>query len=121
VLQEFLDQYALQHPFTAFPTRDVEGRVDGLIALSQLKQVPGEQRNGVRVRDVMWTLDQVPTARAGEPLTALLERMGGSAASRALVFDGDRLVGIVSPNDVSRAMQMAALRHPTSGALRPSF
>jgi Zn-dependent protease len=121
VIQEFLDQYALHHPFTAFPVRDFDGRVDGLVALSQVKTVPAERRNAVRVRDVMWPLDQVATARADEPLTDLLERMNNHAASRALVFDADRLVGIVSPTDVSRMVQVAALRHGGGGPLPQSF
>lgn len=112
VLQEFLDHYALRHHFTTFPVRDFEGRVDGLVALSQVKLA--ERRHAVQVRDVMWKLDEVPVARPDEPLLDLLERMNGLPATRALVFDADHLVGIVSPSDVSRMLQVAALRRPAA-------
>jgi CBS domain-containing protein len=52
----------------------------------------------------------VPTARADEQLTALLERMNRYQVNRALVFDDGRLVGIVSPADVARMVQLASLR-----------
>ena len=86
------------------------GAVFILVALARVRTVPAERRNAVRVRDVMWPLAEVPVARPDEPLTDLLERMNHHPGTRALVFDADRLVGIVSPADVSRMMQVAALR-----------
>jgi Zn-dependent protease/CBS domain-containing protein len=112
VVQEFLDHYAMQHPFTTFPVRDFDGRVDGLVALSQVKLAAATHRQMLRVRDVMWRLDQVAAARPDEPLLDLLERMNAHPATRALVFDADRLVGIVAPSDVSRMLQAAARRGP---------
>jgi|SRR5579884_98846 len=114
VLREFLDGYALRHRFTTFPVRDFAGHVVGLVALSQVKPAAGDSRDAVQVRDVMWPLDQVPTARPDEALTELLERMNAYPATRALVFDAERLVGIVSPSDVSRMLQVAALRRPAA-------
>jgi Zn-dependent protease/predicted transcriptional regulator len=111
VLQEFIDNYAMRYRHTTFPTRDLEGRINGLVSLAQVKLASGD-RKAMRVRDVMWKLDQVPIARPDEPLVDLLERMNRSAATRALVFDGDRLVGIISPADVARILQIAALRNP---------
>lgn len=114
VLQELLDSYATQHRFTSFPVRDFDGRPSGLVMLPQVRTVPAERRRDVRVRDVMWRRDEVPTARADEPLVDLLERMGNLPATRALVLDHDHLLGIVSPSDVARMMQLASLRTPTS-------
>ncbi len=109
VLQEFIDDYAMRYRHTTFPTRDFDGRINGLVSLAQVKAASGDRR-AMRVRDVMWKLDEVPTARPDEPLIELLERMNRYQATRALVFDGDRLAGIVSPADVARILQIAALR-----------
>jgi len=114
VLREFLDQYALRHHFTTFPVRDFEGHVDGLVALAQVRAAGLDGSHPVQVRDVMWRLDEVAAARPDEPLTDLLERMNDHQATRALVFDADRLVGIVSPSDVTRMVQVAALRRPAA-------
>ena len=40
----------------------------------------------------------------------LIEQVARSADGRALVFDGQTLVGIVSPSDVPRAVEHATLR-----------
>ncbi len=53
---------------------------------------------------------QVPSAAAGEPLTTLLERLGrGCGEGRALVLQDGQLVGLVSPSDISRALQHTSL------------
>jgi Zn-dependent protease len=110
VLREFLDAYVMRRHVTSFPVRDFEGHVDGLVTLSQTGLAAPDHGGAQRVRDVMWPLDQVATARPDEPLTDLLERMNEFPATRALVFDAGRLVGIVSPSDVSRMLQVAARR-----------
>lgn len=110
VLQEFIDAYAMQYRHTTFPVRDFEGRITGLVSLGQVKLVPPERRRAMRVRDIAIQIDAVPTTRGDEQLTDLLQRMNGYAATRALVFDGDRLAGIVSPSDVARIVQLHTLR-----------
>jgi hypothetical protein len=41
--------------------------------------------------------------------------MNQSPARRALAFDGGRLVGIVSPTDVTRALQLASVHGGAPG------
>ena len=57
-------------------------------------------------------VERVPTASAGEPVLELVDRIGRADAGdgRALVFDGDELVGIVSPTDLNRALELARLK-----------
>ncbi len=119
-LDAFLDEYVLRHRFSAFPIESFDGRLDGLVTLARLKQVPADERSVVRARHVACPMEEVPTASPDEPLVALLRRMGGRSEGRALVMDGDRLVGILTPTDVARAIEVATLgprpgdRHPTA-------
>ncbi|MDP9070271.1 MAG: site-2 protease family protein [Actinomycetota bacterium] len=108
-LDAFLEEYVLRHRFSAFPIESFDGRLDGLVTLQRLKQVPGQERAKVRAHDVAWRIEEVPSARPDEPLVALLRRMGGSSEGRALVLEGERLVGIVTPTDVARAVEVATL------------
>jgi len=112
VLQEFLDSYALRHHHTTFPVRDFDGRITGMVSLAQVRMVPPERRLAVRVRDVQVPLSAVPLVRADELLTELLQRMNAYTVTRALVFDAERLVGIVTPADVTRMMMIAESRRP---------
>jgi hypothetical protein len=44
------------------------------------------------------------------PFSALAARLSAAPGRRALVFEGDQLVGIVSPTDVTRHLSIADLR-----------
>ena len=106
----FLEDYALRHRFSAFPIQTFGGDLGGLITLNRLKAVPPDRRAAVRVSDVACGMEQVPVARSEEMLLDLVGRISGCADGRALVIDNGRLVGIVSPTDVARTLEMGAFR-----------
>jgi CBS-domain-containing membrane protein len=51
----------------------------------------------------------VPTTTAQTPLPELIPRLNASPDGRALVLEEGRLVGVVSPTDVSRAIEHGTL------------
>ena len=58
-----------------------------------------------RLREVMLTGDSIPLARLGDSMGAVLEEMDKKGLGAVLVLDGDeRLVGIVTDGDLSRAL-----------------
>jgi CBS domain-containing protein len=107
-----LDDYVLRHHCSAFPVTDAAGRVTGLVTLRQVRGVPPQERAARRVASVAAPIDRVPGARPDEPVLALIDRIAQAAAGdgRALVFDDGKLVGIVSPTDINRALDVARLR-----------
>jgi len=100
-----VDQYVLGHQFTTFPTHSIDGRVDGLVTLRGIRQVSAQQRSKRRAIDIAIPADRVPIARPEERLTDLLKRMGSASDGRAMVYDDQRLVGIISPSDIARLLQ----------------
>ncbi|MCZ7536820.1 MAG: site-2 protease family protein [Acidimicrobiia bacterium] len=114
---ELLDDFVLQQRCSAFPLVEPDGEVSGLVTLTRLKSLSADARRTMAVRDVAWPLAQVPTATPSDPLVDLVARLGEAGDGRALVFDGTKLVGIISPTDVSRALQIAELRR--RGEMRP--
>ena len=113
---DFIDQYALQHRYAAYPVEDREGNLFGVVTLQHLREVPPAERDAVLVATIACALADVPRAGPDTPLTELVEHMAGNTDGRALVFDGPELVGIVSPSDVSRAVEQATLRREHRGA-----
>jgi len=111
-VDELIRSYVMQHPHSTYPVRSFEGQVEGLATLARLKQVPPDRRAATRVADVAYALSDVVRATPSEPLADLVPRLGRGAGGRALVFDGGKLVGIVSPMDVARALSVADLRRP---------
>jgi Zn-dependent protease/CBS domain-containing protein len=108
----FFDQYALRYRFSAFPLEGPDGDLEGLVTLSRLKAVPAERRASTTVRDIACPMSEVPVAAPDEPIVDLLGRMTEATDGRALVLADDRLVGLVSPTDISRTVSLAAFRPP---------
>lgn len=116
-IDEFLHDWVMRHHFSCFPVADRSGALVGFVTMARLRSVPPDRRAGTSVGAVSWPIDAVPRASPDEALLALLERLEGDAGDgRALVFDADRLVGIITPTDISRAVQWAAFRQETRGS-----
>lgn len=115
-VEDFIQRYLLGDRHSAYPVSDRDGSTVGLITLTQLRQVAPDQRGTTAVRDIAIPLHKVATATPGEPLTALLERLAGSPGNRALVVDEGRVVGIVTPSDLTRLIDVYRLAQQVPAA-----
>lgn len=125
---DLLDRVILPNRFSGVPVVDGDGRVAGLATLGHVRDLPPAERSRTPVSAIASPRDRLVVARPDEPLLDLLRRLHRSPEGRALVLDGDRLVGIVSSSDVARLLQRASLagtpgptpepRHP-AGAPSP--
>ena len=106
---DFIENYLLGDRHSAYPVEARDGSVSGLITLSQLRRVPPNARASTLVRDAAIPLGQVTTAAPDEPVTAMLQRMQSSAGGRVLVVEGDQVVGIVAPADVTKVIEAREL------------
>jgi Zn-dependent protease len=112
-VDDFVQRYVLGDRHSAYPVVDRSGSITGLITLRRLRDVAPAQRATSTVAEVAQPLHEVPSGAPQEPLTALLERMAPAGPrSRALVFDGGEVVGIVTPTDVARLIEVYRLAHP---------
>ena len=98
---ELLDHYVVPHHCTSFPIVH-DGSVTGLATLARCRVVDPRHRSETRVRDIAWPVSQVAVGRPDELVVDVLHRGMDSGDGRILVFDDDRLVGIVSPSDIAR-------------------
>lgn len=107
---ELIDQRLHHYRFSTYPLVAPDGRLVGLTTLGRIRHVPPVHRAATQLADTAVPLEYVPVAVPDEPVAALLQRMSAAPDGRALVVDGrGRLVGIVSPSDVSRYVQVAML------------
>jgi Zn-dependent protease/CBS domain-containing protein len=110
-LDRFVADTVLRHRFSGYPLVDQQGHLAGLATLNRIRAIPPERRPVTRLGDVACPQDDVPIARPDEPLVALLQRMAGCTDGRAVVVDNDgRVIGVVSPSDISRVVTMRDLR-----------
>lgn len=108
-VDQFLASQAETRRFTTFPLTDPGGRITGVVRLGDLLR-PGRQGPDHRLQDFARPLAQVPQARPDEPLERVLERTGAGIGNRILVFDGGKLVGIVSPADIAHFLTLRSAR-----------
>lgn len=84
---------------------DDRGGLAGVLTAAAVAAVPAERRRSTTAGDLAVPMADVPVGRPDEPLSDLAERMRASGGHPAVVLDpGGRLIGIVSPEDVQRAL-----------------
>jgi Zn-dependent protease/CBS domain-containing protein len=116
-----VDEWFLHHRCSAFPVVDEHGAVVGLVTLQRVRTVDRRAWSSLHADDVADALESVATAAPDEALIGALqraaERPGGNG--RILVFDGAHLVGIVSPTDLQRAIDVVGLHAQTRDRVEP--
>jgi Zn-dependent protease/CBS domain-containing protein len=108
-VEEFVSRLVLGGRHSAYPVVGVDGTVTGLVTLGQLRGVPPGARASTSVGDVAVPLAHVATCTPDEPVAGVLPRLSRESGNRALVFDHGRLVGIVTPSDVTRMLETRSL------------
>ncbi|MGI5270203.1 site-2 protease family protein [Nonomuraea sp. CA-218870] len=105
-----IEEVVLSRRLSTYPLVDRDGGFAGLVTLNRVRQVPPRARAATRLAEIACPPGEVPAATPEEPLMDLLPRMAGCADGRAVVLDpGGRLVGLLTPTDVSRVIQTAGL------------
>ncbi|GAB3147464.1 site-2 protease family protein [Amycolatopsis stemonae] len=108
-VRAFVDQAASAR-FRTYPVVTFDGRPAGVISLAQLARVPERTRASTRVEDVCARPPECLVASPETPLTAVLSRIGGRPGQDlALVVADGALVGVVSPGDIARTVELAVL------------
>jgi PDZ domain-containing secreted protein/Zn-dependent protease/predicted transcriptional regulator len=105
---EFVDRAAGDRRFSTYPVVE-SGRLIGVVPLRVAATVPFQDRYRLRVRDVMTPADQVPRVQADQQVVDALAAFKDEA-TRAIVVQDERPVGILSGSDVARALQVQRLR-----------
>jgi Zn-dependent protease/CBS domain-containing protein len=101
---QFLNDYLPWYRHSAFPVVE-DGRTVGLVTVHRASQVPAGERGQTTLRDASCPLSEVAQATPDEPVADVLSRLNACSEGRALVFSDGHLTGIVSPTDVSRAVE----------------
>lgn len=117
-VQQFLDQLTPQHAAQpVFPLVGIDGRLTGVIAVASLERTPPDLRATTRLRDVPgWPTAIVDPDTPMPDLLLSLHLRGGAA----VVVDDGRPVGVMSFEDLARAVQLAGLGWPGAHAPHPT-
>src|SRR5690606_38239742 len=100
---DFIRDVVMTRRHSAFPLVLKTGEVTGIVTLNRIRALPVERHPYTTIGEIACPISEVPVARPDELVSALLVRLASCADGRALVMDGERLIGIISPSDISRA------------------
>ena len=102
-LAQFAGRTQLSGRHTAYPVVE-DGHAVGLAPLRCLAEVPREEWATRRVADCMVRRERLATLAPDDDLSAAVVALRRADQGRALVLEGDRLVGLLSITDVARAL-----------------
>jgi Zn-dependent protease len=113
----------------AYPVRDFDGQLSGLVTLTQLLAVPENRRGAARLSQVATPAACLTFTTLDEPLTDLRARLAHGEQSRAdslaalrttahalVLGPSGELAGLLTPADFAQAVQFSPLRTATARA-----
>ncbi|MFO7571404.1 MAG: site-2 protease family protein [Gaiellaceae bacterium] len=111
-LGEVMDHVVWRQRFTTYPVTE-NGMPVGLLPFRRMAEVPRTEWDAHKVRDCMLGLAEVPVYREADDALEAFAQLTQTSIGRALVVDGERLVGLLSITDLARALE-APPRRPES-------
>lgn len=102
---ELVDHYILPQARRAIPVAD-NGRLVGIVTISDIANVPPEQRPRVTVAEVMGGQERLHTVRTNGRALDAFELMGEHDLEQIPVMDDGRLVGLLTRADIARQLQL---------------
>jgi len=116
---EVVERYMRPNRFAAFPIADACGRTVGLMTVRRMAELPRESWSATPVVAAAATPAEIVECAPQDRLHDVAARLQSSPDRRALVVERGRLVGILTPSDVARAIGRAELLGQASGAGEP--
>jgi Zn-dependent protease len=105
-LETLVEDYIYKFHFKMFPVMQDGAKLRGCVGPKDLKQVPREDWTKKTVNDIAQTCNDENTIAADKDAVEALSQMNRTGASRLLVTEGDRLVGIIALKDMLRFLSM---------------
>ncbi len=106
-VQEFVDDYIFKYHFKMFPVVD-GGRLAGCATLNQVKNIPRSEWTHRRVSELSTSCSADNTISANDQVLNALSLMSRTNASRLIVVDGDKLVGVITLKDIMKLLSLKA-------------
>jgi Zn-dependent protease/CBS domain-containing protein len=99
---ELVDGYIYRHHFKMFPVVDDAGRLFGCVSTREVKELPRDEWDRQTVGAIAHRCGPESTVSPDTDAMKALSQMSRTGASRLMVVDGDRLLGILTLKDLLR-------------------
>ncbi|HTX44352.1 MAG TPA: CBS domain-containing protein, partial [Methanocella sp.] len=93
------------------------GRMVGIVTLTDVSRVPLEARATTPIKDVMTR--KVITLKPDDDAFTALQKLSSNKIGRLVVMEGDRIVGIISRTDMLKALELYEVTRSPSDTTPP--
>ena len=107
-VQELQDEYVTRE-FQRVYLVSLGGNFQGLVSVSDIKQVPPEERPHKFVTEIMTRSPNVITVNPSDPLETALERLRTHDVNQLVVLENGQPVGLLSRRDILAVLEISEL------------
>jgi Zn-dependent protease len=104
-IRQLIDDYFYRHCHKMYPVAE-NGHLYGCVSIADIKTVPQDEWSTRVVREITDECSDRNTVHADDDAMQALSKLSRSGASRLIVVDDDRLVGILSLKDLMKFLSM---------------
>jgi Zn-dependent protease/CBS domain-containing protein len=98
-VENLVEDYIYKYHFKMFPVVE-DGKLLGCVTLSQIKEIPREERYKHNIRGLAKSCTNENTIGPDEDAMKALAIMNRAKSSRLMVVEGDRLLGVIALKDM---------------------
>lgn len=110
-VEAFLRRYAFVHRFASYPVTAASGRLVGLLTIDAVRRASSGTRRTTSVAELATPVAGIATVGPDDDLDTMLQGLAAKdATGRAVVVHNGAPIGIVSPSDIVRALELSTLR-----------
>jgi predicted transcriptional regulator len=104
-VEQLVEKYIYQYHHKMFPVT-LDGRLVGCVHLKDVKRVPRQDWGRHTVGEIMRSCHALPVLSPRTEAKEALSIMSQTGASRLLVAEGDRLVGVIALKDLLKILSL---------------
>ena len=105
-IDRLVEEYVYVFHHKMYPVVSDSDRVDGCVTTRQIKEVPRDEWNQKRVKDIEVPCSEDNTIEPDADAIEALSLMSRTGTSRLIVKEGDRLLGVVSLKDMLKFLSL---------------
>lgn len=110
-LRTAVDEFLMRYDHGAFPVEE-DGRTVGLLTLRGVKRIPTAEWEARTAGDTMEPISEKDTVDASARMDVVLSKIQEGGSGRCLVTRDGRVVGIITPSDITRWLERRRALRP---------
>lgn len=104
-IEELIQEHVLGTDDHSFPVMQ-DDRLFGIVTLDDIRDVPRQERNQIKVREIMTKSDELQTVAPGDDVSSALDTIRQQDIRQLPVVQNNQLIGIIRRRDILRWLQL---------------